>query len=318
MKNLESDNIIFQTETETETPILSKPTINHLVIPGGGVAGFTFYGVLRNSNQLGYWNIDNIKTIYSTSAGAMIAVLLALNYDWEICDDYLIKRPWHNVFKFDIQMIFASLQKKGIFDIKVLEDIFEPLFKGKDVSLDITLKEFFELTNIEIHIYATEINTFENVDFSYKTYPDIRVVDAVYASSALPIIFSPIIIDNKCYCDGAFFSNYPIHNCLNDGIEPTEVFGIQNEYSVNDNRSIDNNSTLFDYIMNIMNKTIEHVLLNKKHDDIGMEITIISPRISIYNIFSTVSSMEERIKLINYGTETFSKYIENRFGSLSI
>ena len=43
MKNLESDNIIFQTETETETPILSKPTINHLVIPGGGVAGVTFY-----------------------------------------------------------------------------------------------------------------------------------------------------------------------------------------------------------------------------------------------------------------------------------
>lgn len=288
------------------------PIIKHIVIPGGGVAGFTYYGVLRNSNQQGYWNIDNIETIYSTSAGAMLAIVLALKYDWEICDDYLIKRPWHNVFKFDIQMIFASLQKKGIFDIKVLEDIFEPLFKGKDISLDITMKEFYELTNIEIHIYATEINTFEDVDFSYKTHPDVRVVDAVYASSALPIVFSPIIINHKCYCDGAFFSNYPINNCLNHGINHKEVFGIQNEYSVNDNKSIDNNSTLFDYLMNVMNKTIEHVLSNKKHDDIAMEITIISPRISIYNIFNTVSSMEERIKLINYGSESFAKYIEER------
>jgi predicted acylesterase/phospholipase RssA len=209
-------------------------------------------------------------------------------------------------------MIFASLQKKGIFDIKVLEDVFTPLFNGKDISIDVTMKEFFELTNIEIHIYATEINTFENVDFSYKTYPDIRVIDAVYASSALPIVFSPIIIDNKCYCDGAFFANYPINNCLNDGINRAEIFGIQNEYSENDNKSIDNNSTLFDYIMNIMNKTIEHVFSNKKHDDIAMEITIISPRISIYNIFDTVSSMEERIKLINYGSESFAKYIEER------
>jgi NTE family protein len=288
------------------------PIIKHIVIPGGGVAGFTYYGVLRNSNQQGYWNIDNIETIYSTSAGAMLAIVLALKYDWEICDDYLIKRPWHNVFKFDIQMIFASLQKKGIFDIKVLEDIFEPLFKGKDISLDITMKEFYELTNIEIHIYATEINTFEDVDFSYKTHPDVRVVDAVYASSALPIVFSPIIINHKCYCDGAFFSNYPINNCLNHGINHKEVFGIQNEYSVNDNKSIDNNSTLFDYLMNIMNKTIEHVFSNKKHDDIAMEIAIISPRISIYNIFNTVSSMEERIKLINYGSESFAKYIEER------
>uniref|UniRef100_A0A6C0DML3 PNPLA domain-containing protein n=1 Tax=viral metagenome TaxID=1070528 RepID=A0A6C0DML3_9ZZZZ len=303
MKGLENHSI------PTDT---SKPCIKHLVIPGGGVAGFAYYGILRNSNQEGYWNIDNIETIYSTSAGAMLAVLIALKYDWEICDDYLIKRPWHNVFKFDVQMIFASLQKKGIFDIKVLEDVFAPLFNGKDISIDITMKEFFDLTNIEIHIYATEINTFENVDFSYKTYPDIRVIDAVYASSALPIVFSPIIINDKCYCDGAFFSNYPINNCLNDGINRTEVFGIQNEYSVNDNKCIDNNSTLFDYIMNIMNKTIEHVFSNKKHDDIAMEITIISPRISIYNIFNTVSSMEERIKLINYGSESFAKYIEER------
>jgi predicted acylesterase/phospholipase RssA len=303
MEGLENDSI------PTDT---SKPCIKHLVIPGGGVAGFAYYGILRNSNQQGYWNIDNIKTIYSTSAGAMLAILIALKYDWEICDDYLIKRPWHNVFKFDIQMIFASLQKKGIFDIKVLEDVFSPLFNGKDISIDVTMKEFFELTNIEINIHATEMNTFQNVDFSYKTYPDVRVIDAVYASSALPIVFSPIIINDKCYCDGAFFSNYPINNCLNDGINHTEVFGIKNEYLANDNKYIDNNSTLFDYIMNIMNKTIEHVFSNKKHDDIGMEITIISPRISIYNIFSTMSSMEERIKLINYGSESFAKYIEER------
>lgn len=313
MEDIETD---VKNENENENDSIptdtSKPYIKHLVIPGGGVAGFAYYGILRNSNIQGYWDIDNIKTIYSTSAGSMLAILIALKYDWEICDDYLIKRPWHNVFKFDIQMIFASLQKKGIFDIKVLEDVFTPLFNGKDISIDVTMKEFFELTNIEIHIYATEINTFENVDFSYKTYPDIRVIDAVYASSALPIVFSPIIINDKCYCDGAFFSNYPINNCLNDGINHAEVFGIQNEYSANDNKSIDNNSTLFDYIMIIMNKTIEHVFSNKKHDDIAMEITIISPRISIYNIFNTVSSMEERIKLINYGSESFAKYIQER------
>jgi len=311
------DTLETDTKNESNTLIIQKNNIKHLVIPGGGVAGFTYYGVLRNSNQQGYWNIDNIETIYSTSAGSMLAIMLALKYDWDICDDYLIKRPWHNVFKFDVQMIFASLQKKGIFDIKVLEDIFEPLFKGKDIMINITMKEFYELTNIEIHIYATEINTFENVDFSYKTYPDVRVIDAVYASSALPIVFSPIIIDDKCYCDGAFFSNYPINNCLNDGVNHDEVFGIQNEYSTNDNKCIDTNSTMFDYLMNIMNKTIEHVFSNKKHDDIAMEITIISPRISIYNIFNTVSSMEERIKLINYGSESFAKYKEEQLTKMA-
>jgi predicted acylesterase/phospholipase RssA len=48
-------------------------------------------------------NLENIKSIYGTSMGAIIGTILVLNYDWETIDDYLIKRPWNNIYKFDLR-----------------------------------------------------------------------------------------------------------------------------------------------------------------------------------------------------------------------
>ena len=45
------------------------PIIKHIVLSGGGQSIFTFYGVIKESNERGLWNISNIESIYGTSAG---------------------------------------------------------------------------------------------------------------------------------------------------------------------------------------------------------------------------------------------------------
>ena len=49
-------------------------TIKHLVVGGGGPGGFLNYGALKESNLQGLWHYNNIKSIYSTSAGAVISL----------------------------------------------------------------------------------------------------------------------------------------------------------------------------------------------------------------------------------------------------
>ena len=73
--------------------------IKHLVISGGGPNILTLYGALKNLNQNDYWTIENIKSIYGTSAGSLIGLFIILNLEWEELDNYLIKRPWNTVFK---------------------------------------------------------------------------------------------------------------------------------------------------------------------------------------------------------------------------
>lgn len=74
------------------------PPIKHLVISSGGPAGHMMYSILRTLNLKGVWDAKDIKSIYGSSIGSYIAIIIALRYEWEVMDDYLIKRPWEKIF----------------------------------------------------------------------------------------------------------------------------------------------------------------------------------------------------------------------------
>ena len=121
--------------------------------------------------------------------------------------------------------------KKGFFNRKQVELSFKPLLHAKDLRLDITLKEFYEYSNIELHIFTFDVNYFKLEDISYKTNPDISLITAIYMSSALPIMFSPVCIDDKCYIDGGVVTNYPLIFCIEQNCNLDEILGIKNEFN---------------------------------------------------------------------------------------
>ena len=73
-------------------------TIKHLVLPGGGVTSLRLLGALQRLEEGKVWKQENIKST-TVSAGTLIAVLIALNFDIQTIVDYMIGRPWDNVFK---------------------------------------------------------------------------------------------------------------------------------------------------------------------------------------------------------------------------
>ena len=117
-------------------------TIKHLVFSGGGPIMIQILAAIQELENKQYLNMNDIETIYGTSAGAIIAVMFSLKFDWQTLNDYIIKRPWHELFSIKVQNILDSYSKKGIFDIKTVEKCFKPLFDAKDISLDITLEDF--------------------------------------------------------------------------------------------------------------------------------------------------------------------------------
>ena len=283
--------------------------IKHLVLSGGGVVGFSFYGLLRETNKKGLWDLSNIETIYGTSVGSIISIFIALNYDWDTLDDFIIKRPWQNVYKLSMDSFLYAFHNKGILDKKIMEYTFSPLFKGKDIDINVTMKELYEITNIEIHIMTVDINTYDLVDISYKTHPDWVVIDAVYCSCCLPILFQPIIKDNMCFCDGGFMANYPVKQCIENGAKPNEIFGMCRSSIFDSSSNITEKSTLFDYILNILYKTISKILNKNEGEQIYKEAIVNCPPLSIYDIYETASSMEKRLELIQKGCEYMEKLI---------
>lgn len=287
-----------------------KDNIEHIVMSGGGICGFAFYGHLREKEKLGIWNISHIQSIYGTSVGALFSILIALkpHFEWDILDNYLIHRPWDELFEFNVNRIISSIKNRGLLSQTCIYDIYRPLFSAIDLSLDITMFEFYQFTGIDIHIIVSKIENFTNVsdcsfvleNISYKTHPEWKLLDAVYCSACLPILFQPFIIENSYYIDGGLLCNYPLSLCIQDqNIENTDtILGL---CASNDSKS-SNVETLFDYLLLLLNnmwKKITHITREK----IKNEIRVSTPTINIKDIYDTAKNPETRRKYISVVSE---------------
>ena len=151
-------------------------TIKNIVINGGGSTIFNIYGALRESNIKGLWKHDEIERYFGTSAGAIMSLMVVLNYPWEDMDSFMIDRPWNTVFKFNIINIFEYYSNNGILGLEYVYDIFRPLFKGKDIDINITFLEFYSRFGKELYFYATDLNSFDVVELSHETCPDMKSI----------------------------------------------------------------------------------------------------------------------------------------------
>ena len=163
--------------------------IKHIVMAGGGPSGFITYGVLKHLSGEKYWNIDDIESLYGTSIGAFFSTILCLNYEWNVLDDYLIERPWDKLIEISPQSIINVFVASGDVEPKIFtERALEPLLTAKGLNKDINLKELYDFCGIDLHIFATEINSekLQKIDLSYKTHPDWKLTESVAMSIAYP------------------------------------------------------------------------------------------------------------------------------------
>jgi len=291
-------------------------TIKHLVIPGGGPTGLKALGALQYLEENGFWNISDIETIYATSAGSIISVLLCLKFDWETINDYIIKRPWNEAFNLGVEQIFEAYSKKGLFDKNIAEIFYKPFFNARDISLGITLKEFYELSNIEIHLFSLDINNFNLEDLSHITHPDMPLLTAVQMSSAIPILISPVCVDDKCYVDGGIVCNYPINQCILRAGNVDEIFGLRNKYINNDDNIVKEKSTILEYVMNFIGKLVNNVSLRIEEQTVPNELIYDAEPMNLSNIQLVLSSKENRQELIDFGIEAGKKFLLVRENTL--
>lgn len=329
--NRNSNDFVLKTHTnqvdtnyqpkETIKHMPCPNTIRHLVISGGGEMGFSFYAALRESNKSGFWSIENIETIYSTSVGSIFAVPIALlpHFGWDIYDDFVLKRPWDKVFNVHFSNFTSSFYKKGVFTKDTVCEMFKPVFNAIDMPLNITLQEFYEYTKIELHIMTTELTQFKLVDLSYKTHPDWELLDAVYSSAGLPILFAPHCVENHIYLDGGFISNYPINYCLAQAQNPNEILGFKRTYHApkETDAATPKINTLVDYVFFIIYTMFSKLAESPKSVKHQVDVINYSPTINLYKMYNTFKSYNERVTLLEHGVRSWEQFYDMLYGNNS-
>ena len=302
---------------------MSKKNIQSFCLSGGGPVLIKQLGIIQILEKNNIWKLENIKSIFATSSGVWLSILILLKIDWNTINDYIIKRPWKETINMSLIQLLDIYDEKGIFDIEIINMFFEPLFLSKNISIDINLKDFFEITKIELFIYTFEITNMEIIELSHHNNPNLKLFDALYMSSCIPLLFKPCIDDSneediKCYIDGGISNNYPLNNCLKYNENNEEIIlSIKNIFNYeienkNSNKNINKKTNSIDYISIFILKIME--MLNNKDEKkkyIKNEIICISNHMSLQYFINVICDENIRNILLNEGLEIGKKYLDN-------
>lgn len=153
-------------------------------LSGGGAKGFAHLGALKALEE------RNLRPdiISGTSAGALAGVLYADGYSPEE-----IRELFKNTrFKQFVELAFPTT---GFFRPTGLHDFLKRNLRSKT----------FEQLQIPFTAVATNWERGTTVNFSEGD----KLIESVVASCCVPLIFSPIYINDEPYVDGGIFKNLP-------------------------------------------------------------------------------------------------------------
>ena len=205
--------------------------IENLVLSCGTIKGFCYIGCLKVLYEKNI--IKNLKNILGCSAGCIFAICIALNYTYDelkkiffsIDLNILNDINYDNITHF---FEFYGLQS-GIRIVKIMS----VLIKNKTKNKNMTLKQFYDFTNINIIFTTCCLNKTSIEYINYKNYPNLKIIDALIMSISLPILFKPFKLNNNFYVDGALLNGYPI-DYFDKDIEKT--LGILLREEIGDNK----------------------------------------------------------------------------------
>jgi predicted acylesterase/phospholipase RssA len=249
--------------------------------------------------------LKNIRSISGVSAGAWLAFMVSMGLSMSIIEKLIIDLDFSIIRNITADAFLGFPETYGIDDgtnlIKILESIMRVAMK---LDPGTTFADLHS-KKILFRCWATDLNTQSLREFSIKTSPTVKIIDALHASMSIPLYFTPVIdpVTGHYLTDGGIQGVLPIHKLTDDECEHSLAIGFSGTSSNS------NPSDLIGFIYSVISS-----LLQSRNDDVVRKWDHKIIRIPV-NDFSSLNfeiSREERILLIKRGSESCRKWLESK------
>jgi predicted acylesterase/phospholipase RssA len=251
--------------------------MKYLVLGPASMGIYSMIGTLKALES----RLVDVKEISGSSAGSILALFLALGMS---VDEILDMALSLDVPKFVKIRIGSFFNKFGFVD---LEPIREKLVEicGCDPT--------FEELDMKIYVSAYCLNSSTTDYFSRDTHPNMKVIDAVCMSMAIPLIFACGKYNGKSYIDGGTQEQYPMAPFLDK--KPHEITCIKLKMDRVYQEEINNPRQFVEsLIRSTLTNRVEYSEYTK----------MIEINVADTNIFDFNMPYEDKVKLYNIGYYT--------------
>jgi predicted acylesterase/phospholipase RssA len=246
--------------------------IKNIIFAGGGLKGWAYVGTIQALNESSVVSFKDLEQIIGVSIGSLFGLMYLLRIDTDYLLDFIMDLDYTDMVDVDIDNILnnQSVMVGRRYESKIRELI------AQTIDPDITFNDLRKYSKILFTVNALNITYSKLEYFNYLLTPDVKVVDAIRASSAIPVLLPPWKIGECYYYDGGI-----INNCPTDLVEPTVsiAFNIAHSVSHNDNPiklidlmiAITNMSNKFsrpgeEFHYSILDESFQHEMLNLKQN----------------------------------------------------
>lgn len=187
--------------------------IRNLAIKGGGVKGIAYVGAIAELDKVGM--LQPIERVSGTSAGALMALMISLNYSVDQIHD-LMRSINFNKFKIGWNP-FRILTHYGLYSGDYILHFVRAILKSAPMRLspEATFNDLKSAGCKDLFVFACNTTTHTVSEFSADKTPLCKVSQAIRASMSIPFFFkayqvSTGIDNNHLFVDGGLVYNYPL------------------------------------------------------------------------------------------------------------
>lgn len=292
-----------------------------IILSGGGIKVVSLVGALKVLEQKGF--LKKANEVCGVSAGAFLGFLLATGISLKQIETLVLDLDFSIIRNLKPEGFLEFPERFGIDDgtqfVKFLESIFRVVLK---VDPHLTFLEFAALKRkgqLNFRCWATDLNTYTIREFSLKVTPSVRIIDALRASMALPLYFTPSIdpLTGHMLTDGGIQGNLPLHHLTEDECNESISLG----FSSGSLKSVD--GVMPQDLTGFINSIFSCLVHSRNEEQLKKwSHRILKISVDEYPSWNFEASREDRIMLLSKGSESalkwsnhtaFTRIIERRY-----
>lgn len=241
-----------------------------LVLGGGGLKGMGHAGAWQALGEAGF----RPQGLVGTSIGALVAAALAGGMGWGDLAPRAFSLRKEDLVRINRRVLWVNgLRATSVFQAEPLREYIERL---------LPVREWEEL-DFPLQINAVDLSSGETHWFGVGARTDVPLVDAVYASCALPVLYPPARLGEGWFVDGGAVDALPLHRA--EELGATGILALD----VGSGIEVDAGVTVASGLVGIHSRIFSMASGRRRRDAIqqwrGIPLRLIRPRLEGYGSF---------------------------------
>lgn len=235
----------------------------HIVISGAGMRCVTLLGSIMYLCEH-YKLHETVMTCVGSSAGAMLCMMICCGLQPIRMKQIMFEgitalsnRP------VNIDNLFNIYHTMAIDDGKLIKQLIQKVIQERFHSSDITFLDFAKLTGKNLVVCVSNLTKTKVEYWNVDSQPNMSIVKALQASTAIPVIFPPVSHEDCVYADGCIFNHFPIQYFDHKAIHLRDTIGILVDPF---DEKTDDSLNLLSYMTLLIRSVIEKINHESMHD----------------------------------------------------